>query len=264
MKINAILYLLISVSVTHHCTVLAASINDVQQQVINAQQQNVDIQSQIDQLHVEQQQLDRQYQSLLIELEKITSDNTQLEQRISSQAQRITSFNQQLASVAQIEVQIQPLMTQMHLALAQFVAADLPFLTSQRTAALEQLNTHLADADSILADKYLALLNAYKNEAAYANDIQVYQDSIMLNNTDTQVNMFRLGRTALYYQTLDKSNSAYWSKSLNGWQVLSNRQNSLLSEAISSANGSVVPSLLALPFVDISSISESLVNQGDK
>lgn len=264
MKINAILYLLISVSVTHHCTVLAASISDVQQQVINAQQQNVDIQSQIDQLHVEQQRLDRQYQSLLVELEKITADNTQLEQRMSNQAQRITSLNQQLASVAQIEVQIQPLMTQMHLALAQFIAADLPFLSSQRSAALEQLNTQLTDADSILADKYLALLNAYKNEAAYANDIQVYQDSIMLNNTQTQVNMFRLGRTALYYQTLDKSNSAYWSRNLNAWQRLSNKQNSLLSEAISSTNGSAVARLLALPFVDISSLSESLVNQGGK
>jgi DNA repair exonuclease SbcCD ATPase subunit len=264
MKINAILYVLISTCVVHHSTLLAASINDVQQQVVNAQQQNVDIQSQIDQLHTQQQQLDRQYQSLLVELEDITSNNNKLELRINTQVQRINSFNQQLESITQIELQIQPLMTQMQLALAQFVSADLPFLPVRRAAALEQLNESLLDAESVLADQYLALLNAYKDEAAYASDIEVYQDNIMLNNTDTQVNMFRLGRTALYYQTLDRSNSAHWSKKSNSWQVLSNKQNSLLTEAISSADGSSVPRLLPLPFADMQSLSESVVNQGAK
>jgi len=262
MKINAILYLLISASVVHHTPLLAASISDVQKQVVNAQQQNVEIQTQIDELHTQQQQLDRQYQSLLIELEDINNNNHKLEQRIQQQTKRITSFNQQLESIAQIDLEIEPLMTQMQLALEQFVSADLPFLPRERSTALEQLNESLLDAQSALGDKYLALLNAYKDEAAYASDIEVYQDSIVLNNTDTQVNIFRLGRTALYYQTLDKSSSAHWSKTLNSWQELSSEQNALLSQAIASTNGTSVPRLLSLPFLDTLSLNESSANKG--
>lgn len=262
MKINAILYLLISITIIHHTSLRAASINDVQQQVVNAQQQNVDIQTQIDELHTQQQRLDRQYQSLLMELQDVSSSNDKLEQRIQQQAQRITSFNQQLESIAQIDLEIEPLMMQMQLALKQFVSADLPFLSVKRSAALEQLSESLLDAESTLGDKYLALLNAYKDEAAYTRDIEVYQDSIMLNKADTQVNIFRLGRTALYYQTLDKSRSANWSKTSNSWQELSSEQNALLSQAIASTNGTSVPRLLSLPFTDTLSLNESSVKKG--
>ena len=57
----------------------------------------------------------------------------------------------------------------------------------------------------------------------------------------------RLGRAALYYQTLDRERSGYWDREGQAWIGLDSAYNRQLAQAMRVARSQTAPQLLELP-----------------
>lgn len=225
--------------------------NDIDQGIATTKsnhQKNQQVQKQIDVLALDTQQAAQLYQQNQHQADLIEAYNRQLEKMVASQQTEIDDIAQQLISLDSTQQAALPLLLEMKQALATFIGADLPFLQGERAQRLARLDSLFDRADVSLAEKYRQLLEAYQIEIEYGRTIEAYEGSLQqAGEPERQVNFFRLGRSALYYQTLDGQTSALWQPEQQSWLPLSSDYNLELRSAIRIAWQQQVPALLALP-----------------
>jgi len=90
-------------------------------------------------------------------------------------------------------------------------------------------------------------------EVQYGRTFEAYSGRLVQDGSNRQVSFLRLGRTALYYQTLSGQESGLWTPTEQRWQVLSEEHNLTLRKAIQIAQQQQVPSLLDLPLPELES-----------
>ncbi|MFM2485047.1 DUF3450 domain-containing protein [Celerinatantimonas yamalensis] len=228
-------------------TVRANPLQSSQQQVEKTHQQDTTSQKQLDQIDAQTRQALAQYQQNQRQADLIEAYNRQLAKMVDSQQQEKKRVSQQIASLNETEQTALPMLVSLYQQLADFVHQDLPFLPQERQQRLVRLQQIINRADVSLAEKYRQVLDAYQVEIDYAQSIGSYQGPLHSNTTTKQVQYFRLGRLALYYQTLDGSQGALWQPKRHSWQQLSRSENQQLSIAIAMANKQHIPQLLDLP-----------------
>ncbi|MFM2482584.1 DUF3450 domain-containing protein [Celerinatantimonas sp. YJH-8] len=225
----------------------AAELSQSQQQVEQAHQQDVQTQITIDKLDERTRSDLANYQQNQRQADLVEAYNQQLEKMIVSQQQEQQRVNQQLDSLDETEQTALPMLVTLFQQLKDFVAQDQPFLAKERQQRLARLQRIIDRADVSLAEKYRQVLDAYQVEIDYASSIGSYQGTLSTAQGTTQVRYFRLGRTAFYYQTLDRQSGALWQPASQSWQTLTDTQNRQLTTAIAVAEKQKVPQLLNLP-----------------
>ena len=173
--------------------------------------------------------------------------NTQLSRQIEGQRLAMTELRQSIADVALIERQIVPLMTKMIESLDMFVEADVPFYLQERRERVARLDVLLTNVDITAAERFRKVLEAYEIENAYGRSIDSYTDTLNVDGLDRKVDILRIGRAALYYQTQDGQKSGVWDQNERAWVALPGGQNRHIRKAIRVARKQVAPELLSLP-----------------
>lgn len=181
--------------------------------------------------------------------------NHQINLLVSSQKKELSDLQTQLESIEEADQSVLPMLTRMVNTLRQFISADLPFLHLERQKRQAKLDALLLRADVSVAEKYRQILEAYMVEVQYGRTFEAYSASLEQDNKKRQVNYLRLGRTALYYQTLNGQESGLWQPSIQEWQVLTKTQNLTLRKAIQIARQQQVPELIDLPLPQLESDS---------
>jgi len=172
--------------------------------------------------------------------------NAQVALLIESQKKEIIDLETQIASIEETDKAVLPMLNKMVDTLGQFVAADTPFLQKEREERLQKLNGLLLRADVSVAEKYRQILEAYTVEVQYGRTFEAYTGTLE-SDANQQVTFLRLGRAALYYQTLNGVESALWQPSTQAWETLTEAQNLELTQALQIAKQQQVPTLLNLP-----------------
>ncbi len=186
------------------------------------------------------------YKNAELKISKIY--NKQLNEIIVSQKEELANINQQLVDIENTQKNIFPLMLNMVESLKQLVELDTPFLLEERTNRVKRVEESLNKADIKTAEKYRIILEAFKIEYDYANNMESYQDKIA-NKT---YNFLRIGRTALYYQSLDLKEYAYWNKATKSWvNIEDGNAKSNIRKAIKIANKQQNVDFLNLPFLTL-------------
>lgn len=203
-------------------------------------------QNKIDETENQRQSLLSEYKYKNSELKNTQVYNKQLEKILNSQEEELKNINKQLIDIENTQKNIFPLMLDMIKSLEKLVEMDAPFLLEERTTRVQNIKNALDKSDINTAEKYRILLEAFKIEYDYANSIETYQDKI--NNTT--YDFLRLGRTALYYQSLDLKSYGYWNKASNSWVQINNaNEKSNIKKAIKIAKKHQNVDLLTLPFL---------------
>jgi len=172
--------------------------------------------------------------------------NKQLEKIVISQKEELASLNQQLIDIEQTQKNIFPLMINMIKSLKALINEDVPFLLTERLERVKRLENTLDKADIQTHEKYRIILEAFKIEYDYAKTIEAYQDKI----DSKTYNFLRLGRTALYYQSLDLKEYGYFNKQTNSWENISDiTSKSNIRKAIKIAKKQKNVDFLNLPFL---------------
>jgi len=204
-------------------------------------------QKKIEQLSGETRALLDEYRRLQDGVEYQAAYTRELEQLEQSQRTRIEELNRQISQAAVTRERIVPLMRSMADALEKFVVLDLPFHHEARINAVLLLKQRLNQADLSVPAKFRLLLETYQLEQGYGNSIEAWRGPLQWQGEELSVEFLRIGRVALYFQSLDGASSGYWSVAQEQWLPLDPEFNRDIAQALRVARNLVAPQLLQLP-----------------
>jgi hypothetical protein len=207
----------------------------------------------IDQVDKVASELLQQYREVNAQSDSLKIYNQQLTKQIASQRQIVEDLEHSISQVAIIERQLPALMMQMLEKLKQFVALDAPFHREERQQRIRQLTDNLQRADISNAEKFRQILEAYKIENEYGRKIDSYEDTVEINGQPRKVNILRVGRIALLYQTRDRAFCGLWDRKQNKWVALDNSEyRNAIVQGLRIAKNQAAIELLQLPVAGVS------------
>jgi len=168
------------------------------------------------------------------QIESLRVYNSQLERQIVSQKKMMAELEESIENATVIERGISPLMANMLSALEDFVELDVPFKKERRAQAIDELYVNLDSAKFSAAEKFRQILEVYDIESEYSLSMESYVDQIDIegNGSEVEVQMLRIGRVALMYQSKDKSRAGVWDKTSKSWQPLGSEYRRAVDQAI--------------------------------
>jgi septal ring factor EnvC (AmiA/AmiB activator) len=177
-------------------------------------------QQRIDKLSDKTSDLFQEFKQVNKQVEGLQVYNAQLEAQVAHQRQTMQDLEASIENAAVLERQIMPLTLKMIDSLGQFINLDLPFLLEERYQRVARLRDNLNRADLSAAEKFRQVLEAYKIETEYGTRIDSYTEMVDVDGQDREVNILRVGRVALIYQTTDQKKTAVWDQRAHQWQPL--------------------------------------------
>lgn len=204
-------------------------------------------QQRIDQVVGQTSELETEYKQVMKQLDGLEVYNDYIQRQITSQEQELAQLAESLDQVGVVERQIMPLMIRMLDGLEQFIELDVPFLLEERQQRVARLRGLMERADVTLAEKFRRLTEAFQIENDFGRTIEVYKDTLSLDGATLEVNLLRLGRVGLYYQTTDASQTGRWDQAGGQWMSLTDgTARNQVRQGIRIARKLVAPDLLLL------------------
>jgi len=204
-------------------------------------------QQRIDGVVVETQDLEAEYKQIMKQIDGLQVYNDYIQRQIENQGLELETLRTSLGQVDIVERQIMPLMIRMLDGLDQFIQLDIPFLFEERLARVERLRVLMERADVTLAEKFRRLTEAFQIENDFGRSIETYKDALVIEGANLEVNVLRLGRIGLYFQTNDASATGKWDPDAGDWATLTDGlARNQVRQGIRMARKLVAPDLLLL------------------
>ena len=204
-------------------------------------------QDRIDDIVKETDSLETEYKRVLKELEGLKVFNTLMQRQIDRQESDIGKLNEAIDEVEATGRQMLPLMVRMIEALDLFVEADAPFLLDERRNRVGSLYELMEREDVTVAEKFRKVLEAYQIENDYGRTIEAYKASVEHEGGTLEVDVLRIGRVSLVYQTADLSATRMWDRDAGSWVDLDGSYRNQVRMGLRVAQQQVAPDLLMLP-----------------
>jgi septal ring factor EnvC (AmiA/AmiB activator) len=210
--------------------------NDVGDRVEKPVQEAIDIRQKTQKVQEhwqeERRKLGDAYEELQQMQKQLEAQKDSLTQISAAARARIAVKEKQLADIEQISVQIQPFLGELVKRLHGQFNDDMPFLVGERQQRLDKLDCLMADPNVSVSEKFRKIMEALMVEADYGRTIEVYQETITVENRAILVNIFRLGRISLFYQTLDQKRCGFYNAASGAWSPLPKSDNYAVQTAM--------------------------------
>jgi len=227
--------------------VYAADVEDSLNVVTKTNSSAVASQQKIDRVSLETRDMLEEYRKLEDGSEYQAAYTRELEELDRTQQLQIESLRDEIAQAQVTRQRIVPLMRSMADALETFVVLDLPFQQEERINAVLQLKQRMSAPDLSVSAKFRLLLEAYQLEQNYGATLEAWRGPLAFQDRELSVEFLRVGRLALYFQSLDGETSGYWDPVAGDWIGLDAQHNRDLLQALRVARNLVAPQLLHLP-----------------
>lgn len=228
-------------------TVSATTLTDIFQVAEQINQSAVRSQSKIDALTEETRKLLSDYKTVLKEIEGLRVYNRQLEKQIGNQETEMTDLASAIDKVTVIERQITPLMLRMIDGLEQFVDLDMPFLLDERMDRVERLREMMDRADVAVSEKFSQVFRAFQIENDYGRTMETYGDTIEIDGTERKVDILKVGRIALVYQTPDGSETGMYNNNTKAFEAIDDEYQSPIRQGIRMARQQATQDMFMIP-----------------
>jgi hypothetical protein len=195
----------------------------------------------------ERQRLMEQYEQLQQTRHQLEIQREGLTKNISSVKERINEKEQQLADIEQISDQIIPFLSELLQSLHQQFQDDMPFLSIERGERLSKLDHLIMDPETPINEKFRKIMEALMVEAEYGQTIEVYQETVTVEGNAMLINVFRLGRIAIFYQSLDGKGCGFYNVATAKWEPLPAKYNHSIQTAMDIGAKRRPIELLSLP-----------------
>ncbi|MBL6754016.1 MAG: DUF3450 domain-containing protein [Pseudomonadales bacterium] len=181
-------------------------------------------------------------------LEALLVLNAGFRKSISIQEQNIASLDQSIANVEIVTREIPLLMNKMLSSIEQFIALDYPFHVEERGNRIAFARAAIDNPDVSIAEKFRQVLVMYQTENSYGRTTETYPDTIVINGAERDVNIARIGRVALMYQTTDRQVTGAWDNNAREWVELpAGDYRTAIQSAIRVASQLDAPRIIELP-----------------
>jgi DNA repair ATPase RecN len=214
---------------------------------LQAQDDIVKSQKKVDALVEETRDMVKEYRDTIRKTDSLETYNNQLAKLIKEQKVSLNSIKRQLDNVEETQRSIVPLMLKMIDTLDKFVALDLPFLLEERQQRVSSLKEIMDRPDVTLPDKYRRIMEAYQIEMEYGRTIETFTDTVKIDSKEYTVDILRVGRLLMAFQTLDGNTSGLWNKDLKKWEKLPAEYNRSINLGLQISKKQAPPELIKLP-----------------
>ena len=195
----------------------------------------------------ERSRLKAEYEELEREKIRLSAENSELKKDVAARRASVDALEGEIAQIARISEELLPFLEQTYNRLAELVKVDVPFLSDERNKRLESLKRTLDDAMVSTGEKFRKMMESLSIEAEYGNTVEVYREKITIDEREIQVNIFRLGRTSLFFQSLDGETTGYFDSAVFVWKEFPPQYNRQINAAIEMGAKRRPVDLLILP-----------------
>lgn len=193
------------------------------------------------------QSVDEDFARELKLVEGLKVYNDQLKKQLDAQVKAQSDIRKSIANSKDLEPQVVPLMSKMLGALEQFVRADLPFHLEERLESISELKSLMLNSEASNSDRFRNIMDIYTVETEYGNTYEAYPGTVTIEGNETPVDMLRVGRLGLYYQTKDQKQSGMYDLASKGFKPLPDGANRNIRKAIKVAAKTIAPELMSIP-----------------
>lgn len=196
--------------------------------------------------------------SALFEDFKLESDNLEAlmvlnanwRRQIAIQEQDLETIAESIAEVRNVTQELPLLMNRMISSIEQFVELDMPFHIEARRARIQFAKDAIDNPNVSTAERFRQMLVLYQTENAYGRTRENYPTTLTIDGVERDVDMLRVGRVALTFQTKDRSMTGAWDPEARQWVTLDDgTYREAIRTGISVASGTVAPEIIDLPIV---------------
>ena len=100
-----------------------------------------------------------------------------------------------------------------------------------------------------VSEKFSQILRAYQIENEYGRTMETYGDTIEIDGTARIVDMLKVGRIALVYQTQDGESTGMWNVGSERYEEIDSSYESSIRQGIRMARQQATIDMLALPIM---------------
>ena len=204
-------------------------------------------QQQIDQLDDQTASLLNDYRANLKQLEAARRYNASLNRNIEAQERQVVRLREDIDNVEGLQRAMQPLMEDMVARFGELVAADLPFLATERNDRAARLEGVLANPDMSAAQRYRLIVEAYQIEGEYGRTIGAYEGTVNSNGEELTGEFLRIGRIALMFKTPDDSTLLIYDTAAGDWTNLNRSYLQDVKYALRMAKEQTAPDIFFAP-----------------
>jgi hypothetical protein len=242
-----ILPLIIGLALLNTSSAETTTLDSAVETKLQGQKDVVKSQNKVDSLVNQTKDLVQEYRDAIRKTDSLGTYNGQLTKLIKQQKVSLNAIKRQLDNVEETQRNIVPLMIKMISTLEKFVELDLPFLTQERQQRVADLKSVMDRPDVSLPDKYRRIMEAYQIEMEYGRTIEAYTDTINIDGSEYTVDVLRVGRLLISFQTLDGKLSGMWNKEIKDWEEVSSEYDRSIKQGIQIAKKQAPPELIKLP-----------------
>ena len=216
---------------------------EVDETIATAQQ----TQQQLDDWSQERDALEARYRAAQVNIFYLKDRLEVADARVQSLDGKVAELARRLTESGRLQAVITDTLRTVFARLEQAVQADQPFLAAERRQRLESLRHLLAQTDVTPAEKLRRLLEALLVEAKYGETVEVTQESIDLDGQPVFVDMLRIGRLSLFWQTPDKERTGTYDPVSQRFVALPDDERRDITQAMEMASNMRPVELLPLP-----------------
>ncbi len=227
-----------------HCDEIKQKIERPVEQAINIRQQT---QQEDEQWRELKEQLTLELERLQAEVDQLQIKRDGLVTANEATRGRVQEKEIRLADIRRIEAEVEPFLGRLIADLKALPQQGLPFLMEERKQRIAKLEKVLSNPDITLSEKFRKAMEALQIEMEYGLTIETYQEQIELQGQMLLVNMFRLGRLGLYFQSLDHRLCGTYNPLAKKWERLPDTYNHGLQSAIEIAAKRRPAEIVAIP-----------------
>lgn len=183
-------------------------------------------------------------------LEALLVVNAGWRRQIAAQEEDIRELDESIATVQIVTQEIPLLMEKMLASIEQFIALDYPFNVEERQNRINFARSAIDNPAVSIAERFRQVLVMYQTEASYGRTYETYPDTIEFGGAERDVNVVRIGRIALLFQTTDRQIAGAWNNRTREWVELDPLEYRTATQtAIRVVDGLDAPKIIDLPIM---------------
>jgi hypothetical protein len=175
--------------------------------------------------------------------------NAQKRIQIQAQEDLMDKYDEQLDQVVIMQRQIPPLAQRMLAGLEKYIELDTPFHIEERRQRLDLVRASLSNPKVTASEQVRQILEAYNIEAEYGRKLDAYDETIVIDGQEMVVNILRVGRLGMFFQTKDERQTGYYDIETGTWETLSGGYRVQVRDGIRMAQKLAPMDIMMLPIV---------------
>ena len=193
------------------------------------------------------QELIARYQSLKIERDRLLQEKAGAEGAVTAVRERVNEAERKVIESHTIRNELKSYLESVFGRLETFIKRDLPFLPKERAYRIASVRHTLNQPQVSGAEKYRRVMEALQVETEYGRTVDVYQDTIELDGQAVLVDILRLGRLCLFFETPDGKQAGHYERVEKKWMILPPRYRRDIHKAVEIARRERSVELVKLP-----------------